>query len=85
MSKTQFIVYSVQLAIDVKNDNFTDPTFALNRINELATRISIMEDKLDSISDSVISGFNSLISITRNENYLDQYSDEDSNDDFDEG
>ena len=80
MSKTEFVKNSVQLAIDIQNDNFTDPTFTLNRISELTEHISVMEDKLDILATTITKGFDALLRVTRGENYLDK--DEDNYDPF---
>lgn len=80
VSVNEFIILMLEQWVDIKNGNYELPTLEVQRLNQLIEAHSVMARDLQSLTSVVVSGFDSLLSLTRGDNYLLQ--DEDGELDF---
>lgn len=70
MSVNEFAVVMLELYIDIQNGNYQLPTLEVQRLNQLIEHQAVMSRNLKSLESIVISGFDSLLSLTKGDNYL---------------
>lgn len=61
--------------IDIQNGNYQLPTLEAQRLNQLIDGMAVMSRNMQSLEQVVTSGFDSLIGLTRGDNYLYEESD----------
>ena len=69
-SVNAFIPVILDLYVDIKNGNYQLPTLEQRRLNQLIESIGVMSKDLQSLQQVVINGLDSLIGLTRGDNYL---------------
>lgn len=69
-SINEFILLMLEQWIDIQNGNYQLPTLEVQRLNQLIEAQTVMSKDLQSLASLVISGFDSLLSLTRGDNYL---------------
>lgn len=70
LSLPEFFPVLLQLYIDIQNGNFQLPTLEQQRINQIAELLEVLSKNVASLEDTAISGFDSLLGLTRGDNYL---------------
>lgn len=69
-SINEFIILMLEQWIDIQNGNYELPTLEVQRLNQLIESHSVMARDLQSLTSVVINGFDSLLSLTKGDNYL---------------
>ena len=69
-SRTEFIILALERQVDWSNKNFDIPSAMEKRINQLIDTIIVLSENVKSLEDLTISGFDSLVNLTRGDNYL---------------
>lgn len=70
VSVNEFILLMLEQWIDIKNGSYDLPTLEVQRLNQLIESQSVMSRDLQSLTSVVVSGFDSLLKLTRGDNYL---------------
>lgn len=70
VSINEFVVIALERYIDIENGNYQLPTLEVQRLNQLIEAQSVMSQNMQSLETIVISGFDSLLSLTKGDNYL---------------
>lgn len=66
----EFLREAIEFYIARQNKDYDLPTLEIQRLNQLIDTISILSSNISSLEKVTISGFDSLISLTRGDNYL---------------
>lgn len=61
---------AIELYIAHQNKDYDLPTLEIQRLNQLIDTISVLSSNVNSLEKVTVSGFDSLISLTRGDNYL---------------
>lgn len=61
---------AIDYYIAYQNKNYDLPTLEIQRLNQLVDVISVLSSDINSLEKVVTSGFDSLTSLTRGDNYL---------------
>lgn len=61
---------AISLYIAHENKDYDLPALEIQRLNRLISSISVLSTNIGSLEKVVVSGFNSLIELTRGDNYL---------------
>ena len=69
-SINEFIVVMLEQYIGIANGNYQLPTLEVQRLNQLIESQAVMSRNLQSLESIVVSGFDSLLGLTRGDNYL---------------
>lgn len=69
-SVNDFILLMLEQWIDIQNGNYNLPTLEVQRLNQLIESQSVMSQDLQTLASLVVNGFDSLLSLTRGDNYL---------------
>lgn len=70
ISENDFIREAITLKIQHANGDYDLPTAEIQRLNQLIDLIGSLASNISNLEDVTVSGFNSLISLTRGDNYL---------------
>lgn len=61
---------AIDLYVSYQNKDYDLPTLEAGRLNQLLDAMTVLSSNVGSLEKVVTSGFNSLISLTRGDNYL---------------
>lgn len=61
---------AIKLYIAYQNKDYDLPALEIQRLNQLVDAISVLSSNVNSLEKVTVSGFDSLISLTRGDNYL---------------
>ena len=70
ISINQFLNEAVEMAIAWENKDYPLPTLEQARLNQLIDQMAIMSSNVNSLEKVITSGFDSLLGLTRGDNYL---------------
>lgn len=70
MSINEYLKASVEHMIAYDNGDYDLPTLEIQRLNQLVDVITTLSSNVNSLESVVISGFDSLLGLTRGDNYL---------------
>ncbi len=70
MSKNEYICWAVRHAIAWENRDYDLPTAEVQRLNQLVDVIESLSSNVKSLEDMTQAGFDSLLGLTRGDNYL---------------
>lgn len=77
MAINSYVVLAIENAIKYENKDYDLPTAEQQRLNQLIDLITSLLTRISSLEDVTISGFESLISLTRGDSYLMEYDTDD--------
>lgn len=69
-SISDFVVLMLDQYVDIYNGNYQLPTLEVQRLNQLVDLTTVLSRNVQSLESIVVSGFDSLLSITKGDNYL---------------
>lgn len=69
-SINEFVVTMLDLYVSIQNGDYAVPTVGINRLNQLIESQQVLVQNVASLEEIVVSGFDSLLSLTRGDNYL---------------
>lgn len=75
VSVNQYLKDALEAAIAYENQDYPLPTLEQARLNQLIDRMASLESNFSSLESVITSGFNSLVSLTRGDNYLLEHND----------
>lgn len=75
VSMNEFVVMLLEQYIDIQNGNYQLPTLEVQRLNQLIESQSVLSQNIKALETITINGFDSLISLTRGDNYLLEHED----------
>ena len=70
ISVNDFLREAIEHYVAFQNKDYDLPTLEIQRLNQLVDTISILSSNISSLEKVTVSGFDSLISLTRGDNYL---------------
>lgn len=70
ISINQFLNDAIEMAIAWENKDYPLPTLEQARLNQLIDQMAAMSANVHSLENVVTSGFDSLLGLTRGDNYL---------------
>lgn len=70
ISVNQYLKEALESAIAYENQDYPLPTLEQARLNQLIDRIGALESNFKSLESVITSGFDSLLGLTRGDNYL---------------
>lgn len=70
ISENDFVREAIELNIRHANGDYDLPTAEIQRLNQLIEIIGSLSSNISNLEDVTVNGFNSLISLTRGDNYL---------------
>ena len=70
LSRNEFVLRMLERWIDIENGNYQLPTLEIQRLNQLIESQSVMSRNMQALEQVVINGFDSLLGLTRGDNYL---------------
>lgn len=70
ISENDFVREAIILNIRHANGDYDLPTAEVQRLNQLIDLIGSLSSNISNLEDVTVNGFNSLISLTRGDNYL---------------
>lgn len=70
VSINEYLREAVNKAIGYENGDYDLPTLEIKRLNQLIDVITVLSSNVQSIESVVVSGFDSLLGLTRGDNYL---------------
>lgn len=70
MSVNEYIRYALDLTIRRENKDYDLPTLEVARLNQLVENIQVLSLNVGSLERTLIAGLDSLLRMTRGENYL---------------
>lgn len=70
ISENEFVSEAIKLKVRHANGDYDLPTAEIQRLNQLIDLIGGMSSNLNNLEQVVVSGFDSLVSLTRGDNYL---------------
>lgn len=69
-SINEFILVLLEQWIDIQNGNYQLPTLEVQRLNQLIEAVQVLSQNQQTLESIVTNGFDSLLSLTRGDNYL---------------
>ena len=75
VSMNEYLHDSLLLAIRHENGDYDLPSLEIARLNQLIDVITVLSSNVQSLEGIVTSGFDSLIGLTRGDNYLLEHED----------
>ena len=66
----EYILEAIDRQIAYENRDYDLPTAEINRLNQLTDLILTLSSNVKNLEDVTISGFDSLLGLTRGDNYL---------------
>lgn len=70
VSINDFIIEMLELYIDIQNGNYQLPTLEIQRLNQLIEITQVLSRNVNALETITTSGFDSLLKLTRGDNYL---------------
>lgn len=70
VSINEYLKDALQLAIRWENKDYDLPTLEIQRLNQMLDVITVLSSNVQSLESVVVSGFDSLLGLTRGDNYL---------------
>ncbi len=70
MSVNEYVRYAVDLTIKRENKDYDLPSLEAARLNQLIDAMNVLSFNVGNLEHMVTTGFDSLLSMTRGENYL---------------
>lgn len=70
VSINEFVPMLLERYVDIENGNYALPTLEIHRLNQLIDSQQVLVQNVQSLETIVINGFDSLLSLTRGDNYL---------------
>ena len=70
MSINEYLAHAVEKTIDYECKNYDLPTLEIARLNQLIDVITCLSANTKALEETIISGFDSLLGLTRGDNYL---------------
>lgn len=70
VSINEYLADAAETAIKHENRDYDLPTLEIQRLNQLIDAITVLSSNSQSLEQTVISGFDSLLGLTRGDNYL---------------
>jgi hypothetical protein len=75
ISINQYLNEAIDQAIAYENQNYPLPTLEQARLNQLIDQMTILSSNVNSLEKVVVSGLDSLLGLTRGDNYLLEHED----------
>lgn len=75
MSANEYMEEALKNAIKRENGDYDLPTAEIARLNQLIDVITVLSTNIKSLEDVTVSGFDSLLGLTRGDNYLLEHED----------
>lgn len=75
MSVNEFVPTILDRWIDIENGNYQLPTLEAARLNQIIDVVLGLSSNVQSLESVVISGFDSLLKLTKGDNYLLEHED----------
>jgi uncharacterized SAM-binding protein YcdF (DUF218 family) len=75
MSVNEYIKEAIELAIRHENKDYDLPALEIQRLNQLVDNIAVLSSNVKSVEEVVIHGFDSLLGLTKGDNYLLEHED----------
>lgn len=69
-SINEYLQDAVELAIKFENRDYDLPILEIARLNQLVDSMTVLSSNIKSIENVVVSGFDSLLGLTKGNNYL---------------
>lgn len=69
-SINEFVPLLVERFVAIENGNYNLPSLEVQRLNQLVESMAVMSRNVQSLESIVTSGFDSLLGLTRGDNYL---------------
>lgn len=69
-SINEFVPIILDKYISIMNGNYDLPSLEIQRLNQLIESMTVMSRNMQSLETVVINGFDSLLGLTRGDNYL---------------
>lgn len=70
MEINSYILEALELKIKYENKDYDLPTLEIQRLNQLIDAIHVLSSNQQSMEHIITSGFDSLLGLTRGDNYL---------------
>lgn len=70
MSENEYFVEAMEMMIRKENQDYDLPTLEVQRLNQLVDVVTVLSSNVQSLESVVTSGFDSLLGLTRGDNYL---------------
>lgn len=70
MSINEYLNEAIELSIRRENKDYDLPELEIQRLNQLIDVITVLSSNVKSLEDITVSGFDSLLELTRGDNYL---------------
>lgn len=70
MSVNEYVRYAIDLAIRRDNKDFDMPTLEAARLNQMLDTMQVLSLNVGNLERTVTAGFDSLLRMTRGDNYL---------------
>lgn len=70
MSINEFLRESILHMIEYQNKDYDLPTLEIQRLNQIIDVVGVLSNNVESLENVVVSGFDSLLGLTRGDNYL---------------
>jgi len=70
VSRNEILRDAIEFYISHQNKDYDLPSLEIQRLNQLIDNIAVLSSNIDSLEKVIVSGFDSLISLTRGDNYL---------------
>lgn len=75
ISINQYLNDAIDMAIAYENKDYPLPTLEQARLNQLIDGMAVLSSNVKSIEGVVVSGFDSLLNLTRGDNFLLEHED----------
>lgn len=70
MSISEYVGLAITKQIEHETSDFDVPNLAIQRLNQLIEAVGVLSSNIEQLEHTSISGFDSLIGLTRGDNYL---------------
>lgn len=70
ISLNQYVAEAIQHMIQYENKDYDLPELEIARLNQLVDTITVLSSNVHSLEGVITSGFDSLLGLTRGDNYL---------------
>ena len=70
MSINEFLRESILHMIKYQNKDYDLPALEIQRLNQIIDVVGVLSNNVESLENVVVSGFDSLLGLTRGDNYL---------------
>lgn len=66
----EFVPVLLEQYIGIKNGDYQLPTLEIQRLNQLIETVNVLSRNMQSLESITVNGFDSLLSLTKGDNYL---------------